>query len=411
MERNLSLFKLLSLLFFLMALGCTQGFEVEKRFSLPAPSDGSGTPSPTPEPEEPTPPPVTPPPEEEPEPEPEDPPGEPEPPPPTSVPVFVSSGHMRSTMYTCDGLSWRGYRSADNNLRCWQPSSSNYDCDHSPYRSLGIAYGNGGFMATYGWGYPGSVELTSNGTSWTQVHTGSAWAGVAYGNSTYVLNEWNPLYSTNAGTNWTQGSQINFQANNPRRISFANVGPGVFITQSQSGNSDLLISTNNGQSFTHPTTRPSSSCIVGTVAHNASAILLLSNSALCRSTDNGQTWQTVGSKPDGDILIHDGPEFKAYSQGKVQRSTNGTTWTTTTLQLNGSNNTSLSFAHVSYHAGMNKYVAIYQGWDRYYEHTRYYHSDNGINWIEINRNSGLVPLTPHPVAQIAPGYLPASACQ
>jgi hypothetical protein len=324
------------------------------------------------------------------------------------VPGFVSVGHLKSTMYSCDGTTWKGYRTANASLRCWDNSQGNFDCDHSPTSSMGVAYGPAGFMATYGWGQAGQVELSNNATTWSVVQSGGTWAGIAYGNNTYILNERSPLVSSDSGQNWIRGGDINFIPWNARKISFINLNGGLFIsTANSSGTMDLMISRNNGASFSRPTTLPAS-CGEGFFANNNTTILLLSES-LCRSTDFGQTWQVL-TKPASGSIIFDGSEFKIFDIGKVYRSSNGTTWTQTTLQLNGVNTASLSLSNVAYHSESHKYVAINQSWQAWYEQTEFYRSDNGVNWIRLNKSAGDAPTNAHPVKQITAGYLPATSC-
>jgi hypothetical protein len=266
-------------------------------------------------------------------------------------------------------------------------------------------------MATYGWGQPGQTELSTNGSAWSVVRTGGTWAGIAYGNGTYILNERGPMISANAGQTWTRGGDINFIPWNARKITFVNLNGGMFISTANSSNvMDLMISRDNGASFVRPTTLPAS-CGDGNFAYNNSAILLYSQS-LCRSTDFGYTWQVLPTKPNSGNLTFDGSEFKIFARGQVHRSTdNGSTWSTSNLQVNGANNSNLEFGHVSYSAALSKYIGIVQSWGRYYEQTQYYHSINGINWIQIDKAQGLAPNSIHPVRQITTGYLPASSCQ
>lgn len=388
--------------------GCLSEFTVNN------PSTLSPPPSTTTDPDPGDPPPTNPNPTP-PDPDPTDPP--PTDPPPTGsnlVPVFMATGHVRTTMYSCTGETWRGYRTANSNTRCWDDSSPyNVECDHQATSAMGITYGPNGFMATFGWGTGGRVEVSTDGNNWTSVHTGGTWAGVAYGNGTYILNDRPTLLSTNGGETWTRGGDLNFIPWNARKISFVNLHGGFFIsTADSSGVMDLLISRDNGASFSRPTALPSN-CGNGTVAYNSSVILLYSRS-LCRSTDNGQTWQELPTKPGSGNLISVGNQFKAYNYGRVYTSTdNGSTWTEAPLLINGVQNSqsaNLSFEHVAYNSQLQKYVGIVQSWGNYYERTQYYHSDDGRNWIQINKSAGQAPNSSHPIRQIVTGYLPQSSC-
>lgn len=327
------------------------------------------------------------------------------PPPPTMKAAFVAVGHYKSSMYTCDGgATWKGYRSLNNSFRCWQPSSNNFDCDHHSSSSMGLTYGPQGFLATFGWGQPGNVEMTENGTTWDPVQQGNTWAGVAYGNNTYILHERDSRKSINGGETWQAGGYIDYVPYNARQLFFVPQSGGVFIGTAESSNVlDMMISRNNGQTWQHPTTRPAG-CGPGLLAYSANRIVLLSRS-LCVSTDAGATWQEHPNKPNAEGLIYDGTEFKAYDTGVVRRSTDGITWTSTTVRINGVNSASTHIGKVAYHPESKAYVGIRQSWDNYYEATQYYTSLDGLNWIQLNKQSGAAPTAPHPINHISAGYL------
>lgn len=321
---------------------------------------------------------------------------------PQAQPAFMVTGHWQSSMYSCDGgMTWKGYRSLDNNFRCWSAAHGNVDCDHASSSNFGLAYGPLGFIASFGWGQPGPVRSTLNGDQWSTVHSGETWAGIAYGRDTYILNSRTPLRSENL-TTWQRGGDINFNVWNARRIFYVPLNSGVFISTAESGDTqDLMISTDAGVSWRRPNGLPTN-CGNGVVAYDNSRILLLSKS-LCRSTDGGLTWQEMNVRPNGDKIIYGGGEFKVYGNGRAYRSVDGNGWVPTDLQVNGSN-TYLDFEVVAYHPQTQKYVAIQQGWGRWYEQTQYYRSDDGVRWTLLNKASS-APVAPHPVRQIAVGYL------
>ncbi len=372
------------------------------------PDDQNPIPNPTEPP--PVPPPVIEPPPTM--PPPTQPPAEPpptEPPPPTSGmngAAFLAVGHMNTSLYTCDGgRTWRGYRTANAGLRCWDQSSGNHDCDHNQYSSLGVTWGPEGFMATYGWGAPGHVEISRNGNSWTRVHQGRTWAGVAFGNDTYILNERDAIFSMDGGTSWTAASYLNFIPWNARKIYFVDQGPGLFISLAQSGNvQDLMVSRDSGRNFRRPTSLPSG-CGNGLIAGSESRIVLLSTD-ICISDDQGETWRNYPGPPSVSEILYDGLEFKAYGGRQVYRSADGINWTSQDLNISGStSNTYLNFERVSFHPMTRQYVAISQAWGRYYEQTQYLFSSDGINWQQVNKSSGAAPVSAHPIRAIAPGYL------
>ena len=95
--------------------------------------------------------------------------------------MFVAQGLMGRLTVSCDdGHTWIANQSWDlagdalvcgstEPVDCYADSSTcsylgwngcvtgTCDCLHHPGFSKGVAYGNGHFVATFGWGHPGSV--------------------------------------------------------------------------------------------------------------------------------------------------------------------------------------------------------------------------------------------------------------
>lgn len=73
-------------------------------------------------------------------------------------------------------------------------------------------------------------------------------------------------------------------------------GTGFFTSSAYSSSHELQISRDNGQSFSAPQVLPGT-CGSGQIAYNDQVVLLNSGS-VCRSTDQGLTWQIVPNAPD-----------------------------------------------------------------------------------------------------------------
>jgi hypothetical protein len=73
---------------------------------------------------------------------------------PSPVPVFVAQGHQGRITRSCDdGQTFPFDHSNDDEFRCF--IDAEHDCDHSELAGRGLAFGQGSFVAAWGWGHPG----------------------------------------------------------------------------------------------------------------------------------------------------------------------------------------------------------------------------------------------------------------
>ena len=333
---------------------------------------------------------------------------------PLGVPAFVATGHMQSSMYSCDGgVTWKGYQTESTSVRCWDESSpNNVECNHTSFSASGLAYGADGFMATFGWGPLGDVVITANGNDWDIVKTNVMKGGVSYGNGIYLLNNRTVELSDNGGLTWARAGKVNFSsASTARKTAFVNQGQGIFFSSGSASITELQVSRDNGQTFNVPSSLPSS-CGDGEMVYNDSTILLKSNS-LCRSTDQGDTWQVVSNPPSvgqGAKLVYANGLFRYYNRTSVYTSVDGLTWGNQqpiTLTAGSTMDSSRGIGgHIEYHPELDSYVAISQAGGHFYESTEYYHSKNGFEWTQVNKVQGNAPLSPHPVRHLKAGYIP-----
>jgi len=101
-----------------------------------------------------------------------------------AVPLFVAQGDLGRTTVSCDdGLTWVANQSSDDAAVCF---TGGLDCDHSPGAGRGITWGNGWFVATFGWGPPGAIRRSRDGVTWEPVTTGTTFAGVAFGDDQFL---------------------------------------------------------------------------------------------------------------------------------------------------------------------------------------------------------------------------------
>lgn len=326
--------------------------------------------------------------------------------------ALMAVGHMQSSMYSCDGgMTWEGYQSANDSLRCWDPDNGNFDCDHDETSSLGVAWGESGFMATFGWGAPGHAAITSDGQTWTEaIRPGGniTYAGVSYGNGRYFLNSrYNGMISQNGGETFQPTGNIETVPYNLRKTFFVPGGGGRFISlASSSGVVDLMISKDNGATFTHPDTLPEG-CGNGSYAQSSEIIIILSE-RLCYSTDNGDTWVAEDLPSNQyDRIMFDGEQFRIYLNNQFLYTENSLplNWQSQSINLIGSPGTNLRLKNVTYQKEHQRYSAHNQSWNNWYEQTEFYYSSNGIDWQRVAKEAGDAPMSPHPIRHVAKGYL------
>ncbi|HXK16308.1 MAG TPA: hypothetical protein VNG33_00790, partial [Polyangiaceae bacterium] len=128
------------------------------------------------------------------------------------VGVFVGQGHEGRITRSCDdGLTFPYNHSADDTFRCF--IDADHDCDHSENAGRGLAFGDGAFVATWGWGHPGKLQRSTDGKAWDDVMTATpTFADIAYGNSLFVACA-NPTRVSSDGKTWDTGGKLSFDFN------------------------------------------------------------------------------------------------------------------------------------------------------------------------------------------------------
>jgi len=282
------------------------------------------------------------------------------------VPVLMAQGYMGRTVMSCDdGQTWIHDTSMDaddphscpgGQQQCWgapcvqfdvdaqscQPQSEDFcDCDHHPGAGTGIGYGDGYFVATWGWGPKGSLRRSSDGVTWEMVHEGATgFAGITYGAGQFFAASSLPWVSTDAGATWQENAPIQFQTPsgvevwNARRSAYLDVAGGRFVVTAQSGdNKDVRLSSDGGLTWWQPSVLPESCAnwSTGVVGGAGSIVVASIMGPSCVSTDGGETFTEV-TLGDGEFspMVFDGSQFLVWSNYGVRYSSaNGLTWTQT----------------------------------------------------------------------------------
>lgn len=316
------------------------------------------------------------------------------------VGVFVAQGHMGRITVSCDdGRTWVGNRSADDAARCF---TGGLDCDHNPNAGRGLAYGNGYFVATFGWGMPGVVRRSRTGTSWEDTLPGHTFADVAFGNGVFLAND-RTLQRSSDGSGWMAAGTTNAGPWNVRTIEFVAHGPrGRFLVSAESGaDRDIVWSDDNGGTWHRASARPAE-CgqqAQGFAYGNGVAILTSGVGHVCRSTNGGDTWTRVAvAMGELSAPVWTGSEFFAWSGGQRWRSADGMQWSSTPLVPS-----SVNVGAVARSEG-GTFVAVRGGWQVWYDQQRFYRSNDGVNWDTLAAGSFVGS---HPINFIQFGYAPA----
>lgn len=355
---------------------------------------------------------------------------------PDKVPMFVAQGSAGRTTVSCDdGHTWVGDHSWDidaDPLMCGMAQSAvcygatcsylvNDECvqmeccNDSPDVAKGVIWGDGQFVATWGWGQPGAVRRSTNGIDWTTTHPNDSFGGLAYGGGRFVLASRFPFWSTD-GASWTAGETADFTNSDGsdmwsvRRFAYADYDGGGRFVAVASGNTnrDMLVSSDGGQSWWRPSVLPDDcaneiSTYGGIVSGNGVIVIVDMAGNACRSTDGGDTW-SVTPTGLGQVLSHGvwtGSEFWFWGDDGFRISSpDGATWTTTPMA------TPTRLGPVARSAS-GTLVAVGNVWEGYDQQT-FYRSTDGLTWDELGDGS-FVPS--HSIFYIAFGYAdPSSVC-
>jgi hypothetical protein len=329
------------------------------------------------------------------------------------VPVFMASGHMGRTVFSCDdGKTWVHDRSENDNARCWVSGDPNFvECDHTPYSGTGLSSGDGAFYASFGWGYNGSVQSSSDGVNWTTLKNDGWGGGVAYAkNSLFVL--WgNGSRSVDLGKTWSTSATNAFATlDHP----FIKTVGDKFIAMGRGAG--VAISNDQGATW-NLTTDFQAAWGTDFAEGNGMLVSIGQQSGApnvgyaARSLDGGLTWESnqVFSQDylSWNNLIFTGQDFVAFSPGWIWRSSDGVSWTKEALVIPGFN-MGLFNGPISYNASTGTFVMITSNWANYYDAQRALRSSDGIHWEVLSPGQFKGG---HPIRKIVLGSLDSSACR
>lgn len=351
------------------------------------------------------------------------------------VPVFVLVGKQGRRAISCDdGRSWKNDVSLDDALpanlqyHCFSGTfalpdggSTGTDCDHNAWSSTALAFVEDAFLQTMGWGAPGTFWRSTDGVTWDLVHTGANVQDVMAGPRLIVATR-STRRSDDRGRTWSNGPDIPLAngANTIWNVRGGAYGGGTYVVSAQDGaNTDWQISRDEGVTWQRPQLVGGGRIDACGSAHPVygngtfvSATWDGTRTVFCRSTDDGRTWTVINGSTDylESPVLFTGSGFIVWSNGKVHRSTDGASWTTTNTVTRGPTGTMSggpNIGAVAVSAG-GTFVAVRGGWDVWYDRQRFYRSSDGVTWDEL-------PDTAyrrwHPVTRIVAGQVPrGGAC-
>jgi hypothetical protein len=317
-----------------------------------------------------------------------------------TVSLVVGQAHVGRTLRSCDvGTSWLDDVSEDPDLACW---ALDYlpDCDHREDTARGIAYGDGAFVATFGWGEPGGLVRSEDGIVWEEVLPGTTGAGVAYGQGTFVVGDWTPWRSADGGRTWEQLPWAS--DTNVRFVDWVDADGGRFLMFSD-GN--LRVSDDLGDTWVIPTTEAGCGSgawflFAGGAAYGDGQLVIVGgDGTTCRSRDDGSTFQRVAGPAAYEIStrpLWTGSSFEVWSQGQVHRSADGDGWVSEALVP----------ANLVLDSVVRTSQGMYVGIGGRYDGQRAWWSADGRTWTEASDFVG-----GHPGVALAVGEVDASHCR
>jgi hypothetical protein len=318
---------------------------------------------------------------------------------PSGIATFVAIGYEGRTTVSCDdGKTWIANKSDDDKVKCFAP----LDCDHDGKAGRGIAFGNGWFVADFGWGQPGTVRRSRDGAVWETVLTGPNFASMMFGAGRFLGAARTGKLSQNDGMTWSDAAEAKLMSNgqdvwNVRRGAY--VGTGFLLVADGPTAAFGKDGTSWSQLKNLPATCGTDIQWSGGIAYGNGAIVVVDGKGVaCRSTDEGASWTTknLGGGLESR-LIFTGSEFIVWGAGVVYRSQDGTTWTSTPTKKTVNGNPAGAGPNIGpvARSPQGTYVAVNGGWDQWYDKQRFYRSADGITWDELPTSSfvGSHPMT------------------
>ena len=319
----------------------------------------------------------------------------------SGVPMFVAIGHGGRRVVSCDdGRTWQGDCTTDGQADpgCFVENDGS---NHASWSGQAVAYGDGAFLALFGWfGQLSSAQVlrSEDGRTWENVFggpgrsTGNFGSGISFGNGAFVINaQGSRTHRTvDRGASWATTSFDRADLPIRRTLIFipyrTQQGVGRFVSYGDEGR--VTYSDDNGQTWQEAT----SNCSFASerILTWGNGILVASGwQGTCASTDGGLTWQIRNANRGPGNVVFTGTDFYIAYGNTAFRSPDGVNWQSISIgpfpqgagpQLLGSNLQGLL-------------VGVSADGDRFYRST-----NNGTSWTETTGSAGIA------LTSIAFGY-------
>ncbi|MBV1859610.1 MAG: hypothetical protein KUG77_14445 [Nannocystaceae bacterium] len=323
-------------------------------------------------------------------------------PPEGTVPAFVALGHMGRTMVSCDdGRTWVANQSLDEDTRCFEPT----DCDHHEGSATGITFGDGVFVATWGWGADGQIQTSEDGVEWTTVLTGPTFAGSAWGDGVFLTAAKFPYRATGLAQRWNELPDSGLEEWTPRGIGFAPAGGGRFILGGGGGASgDVVVTADGGDTWMPAVGADACGASIRDIVGGQDSIVIATggsaSTATCVSQDAGATFTTVDLPERLEALLWASDEFVGFGPDARYTSDDGQQWEATPYAKGTPRLTAIA------RSSDGTYVAQRDGWLVWYEDQALFRSGDGVSWEELPSDAFVQS---HPIRHVAFGYVQPSA--
>lgn len=333
------------------------------------------------------------------------------------VNVFMASGHVGRTLFSCDdGKTWIHDLSDDDNTRCWVTGDPKYvECDHTDNAGRGLDSDNGLFFANFGWGYNGTLRSSRDGVHWQVVRSDGWGGGVSFVENQLFLMWRGGVFSDDLGETWQ--SFVTSPMKDFDHPWLTRMRRKIAMIGRPTGTNKVSISLDAGKTWNLVMQLQSEKWIknmeegkdrmVAVGYLEPTGLPVISYSAI--SLDQGATWtikEQTGLSANWENLIFDGNQFITWSSGKRWHSPDGLAWTSSNVMIG--DKLSNFTGPTAFNPETKTFARILGGWGNNYSKQKAYRSADGIVWEEL-------PSTAfkggHPIRSLVHGKMDAAYCQ